>query len=112
VVKVKITRVLTVVMITQDRTQWWDEHVSQDNGQWHGGRTLMHAVNEGVVGIVVSLSLQSSSLQQKEGRQLLRIMIKDSHHITEMISWTIPEEPMHVILLSLKMPMQDSQTVT
>ena len=43
-------------------------------------------VNEGVVGILLSLSLQSSSLQQKEGGQLLRIMIKDSHHITEMIS--------------------------
>jgi len=86
-------------------------HVSQDNEQWHGGRKLMHAINEGVVGIVVSLSLQSSSLQQKEGRQLLRIMIKDSHHITEMISWTMPEEPMHVILI-LKTPMQDSQTVT
>jgi len=74
-----------VVMITQDRTQRC-EHVSQDNGQWHGGRTLMHAVNESVVGISLSLSLQSSRLQQKEGGQLLRIMIKDSHHITEMIS--------------------------
>jgi hypothetical protein len=81
----KITRVLMVVMITQDRTQWW-EHVSQDNGQWHGGRKLMHAVNEGVVRILLSLSLQSNSLQQKEEGQLLRIMIKDSHHITDMIS--------------------------
>jgi hypothetical protein len=72
----------------------------------------MHAVNEGVVGILLSLSLQqSSSLQQKEGGQLLRIMIKDSRHITEMISWTMPKEPMHLILL-LKVPMQDSQTVT
>jgi hypothetical protein len=83
----KITRVLMVVMITEE-----------DN------------VNEGVVGILLSLSLQQSgSLQQKEGGQLLRIMI--SRHITKMISWTIPEEPMHVILL-LKTPMQDSQTVT
>jgi hypothetical protein len=63
-----------------------DNPVSQDNGQWHGGRKLMHAVNEGVVGILLSLSLQSNSLQQKEGGQLLRIMIKDSHHITVMIS--------------------------
>jgi hypothetical protein len=41
-------------------------------------------VHEGVVGILLSLSLQPS-LRQKEGRQLLQIMIKDSHHITEMI---------------------------
>jgi hypothetical protein len=60
-----------------------------------------------VVGIL-SLSLQPS-LQQKGRWHLLRILIKDSQYIIEIIS--NPEEPMHPILLLL-MPMQDSETVT
>jgi len=47
----------------------------------------------------------------KRKRALAPIMMKESHHITEMISSTVPEEPMNRILL-LIMPVQDSQTVT
>ena len=58
---------------------------NEDNTSFNGGDDKRKKnVQEGVVGIL-SLSLQPS-LQQKEGGQLLRIMIKDIHHITEMIS--------------------------
>ena len=57
-------------------------------------------VKEGVVEIL-SLSLQPN-LQQKGRGHLLQILIKNSHHIIEIIS--NPEEPMHPILLLL-MPM-------
>ncbi len=77
----KITRVLMVVMMSK-----------QNN------------VNKGVVAILSMMSLQPS-LQQKGTGHLLQILIKEGHHITEIIS--NPEEPMHPILLLL-MPMQDS----
>ncbi len=63
-------------------------------------------VKERVVGMI-AMSLQPS-LKQKEGGQLLRILIKDSHHIIDIISKS--KEPMHLLLLLL-MPMQDSTTV-
>ena len=66
-----------------------------------------HHVKEGMVGMV-DMSLQPS-LQRKGRRHLLQILIKNSHHIIEIIS--NPEEPMHPLLLLL-MPMQDSETVT
>jgi len=84
--KMKITKVLMVVMINKKNN-----------------------IHEGVVGIL-TLSLQPS-LQQKGRGHLLRLLMKESHHITEIISSTVPEEPMNRILL-LIMPMQDSQTVT
>jgi hypothetical protein len=70
------------------------------NGDDDEGKKHM---NEGVVGILSMMSLQPS-LQQKGTGHLLRILIKEGHHTTEISN---PEEPMHPILLLL-MPMQDS----
>jgi len=55
-------------------------------------------LHEGMVGGILTLSLQPS-LQQKGGGHLLQLLMKESHHITEMISSTVPEEPMNRILL-------------
>ncbi len=63
-------------------------------------------VRERVVGMIAT-SLQPS-LKQKGVGHLLRILIKDSHHIIDIISKS--KEPTHLLLLLL-MPMQDSTTV-
>ncbi len=84
------------------------EEEQEDLGKgFSGGNDKQKQRKKSVVG-KIAMSLQAS-LKQKGGGHLLRILIKYSHHIIEVISKS--EEPMHVILLLL-MPMQNSKTVT
>jgi hypothetical protein len=84
------------------------EEEQEDLGKgFNGGNDKKNNVRECVVGMIAT-SLQPS-LKQKGGGHLLRILIKDSHHIIDIISKS--KEPTHLLLLLL-MPMQDSTTVT
>jgi hypothetical protein len=77
---------------------------------FNGGNVMIKGKKHIREGMVRILTLSLQPILQRKGRgHLLQILIKNSHHIIEIIS--NPEEPTHPLLLLL-MPMQDSETVT